>query len=163
MTGWSLINPSYWAGLEIVPLLLWAYWFQGWYINFSSGIFIKEKTAVLYKITLLGAAITLAINLALIPWFGMMGSAAATLASYGVMAFALGIYSKRVMEVNYHLTASFGLMMFCAALVYTEPMLTGWLQTGELTLKGVLILPGLAATAVYTYLLAIRPGKESND
>ncbi len=163
MTGWSLINPSYWAGLEIVPLLLWAYWFQGWYINFSSGIFIKEKTAVLYKITLLGAAITLAINLALIPWFGMMGSAAATLASYGVMAFALGIYSKRVMEVNYHLTASFGLMMFCAALVYTEPLLTGWLQTGELTLKGVLILPGLAATAFYTYLLAIRPSKESND
>jgi O-antigen/teichoic acid export membrane protein len=40
----TLINSRYWAGLEIVPLLLLAYWFHGWYINFSAGIFISEKT-----------------------------------------------------------------------------------------------------------------------
>src|SRR5690625_6119143 len=47
-----IIDSDYWAGLDIVPLLLLAYWFYGWYINFSSGVFIKEKTKVLYKITL---------------------------------------------------------------------------------------------------------------
>lgn len=147
----TLINSEYWLGLEIVPLLLLAYWFQGWYINFSSGIFIKEKTSVLYKITLLGAGITLAVNLVLIPYFGMMGAAAATLASYGVMAFVLGIYSKRVMEVKYHLPASAGLMAFCALLVYTEPAISAWLQVGVLTGKSLLIIPGLIASAVYVW------------
>ncbi|MCH8548694.1 MAG: oligosaccharide flippase family protein, partial [Balneolaceae bacterium] len=82
----SLINEGYWAGLEIVPFLLIAYWFHGWYINFSSGVFIKEKTTVLYKITLMGAVITIIANLLLIPHFGMTGSAAATSLSYGAMA-----------------------------------------------------------------------------
>jgi len=152
----TLINSDYWAGLEIVPLLLLAYWFQGWYINFSSGIFIKEKTAVLYKITLVGAAITLALNLLLIPYIGMMGSAAATLASYGVMAFALGIFSKRVMAVNYNLPLSFGLMVFCAATVYAEPGITEWMQISEMTGKFLMMIPALAATAIYTYLLGIK-------
>lgn len=147
----TLINSQYWPGLEIVPLLLLAYWFQGWYINFSSGIFIKEKTSVLYKITLLGAGITLTVNLALIPFFGMMGSAAATLASYGVMAFVLGTYSKRVMEVKYHLPASAGLMAMCTMIVYAAPAISGWLNVSYVTGCSLLILPGLAVIGGYVY------------
>ncbi|WP_340104109.1 lipopolysaccharide biosynthesis protein [Rhodohalobacter sp. 8-1] len=147
----TLINSEYWPGLEIVPLLLLAYWFQGWYINFSSGIFIKEKTSVLYKITLLGAGITLAVNLALIPYYGMMGSAAATLASYGVMAFVLGIYSKRVMEVNYRIPLNLGLMIFCVILVYTAPLVSAWMNMSYVVASSLLLIPGLAAIGGYIY------------
>ena len=49
----TLINSNYWVGLEIVPLLLLAYWFQGWYINFSSGIFIKKKRQFCTKLRFL--------------------------------------------------------------------------------------------------------------
>lgn len=156
----TLINSEYWLGLEIVPLLLLAYWFQGWYINFSSGIFIKEKTSVLYKITLLGAGITLAVNIVLIPYFGMMGAAIATLASYGVMAFVLGIYSKRVMEVQYHLPASAGLMVVCALLVYVEPTVSAWLQAGALAGKSLLLIPGVLASATYVYTTSILQNDE---
>ncbi len=152
----TIINSSYWEGLEIVPLLLWAYWFQGWYINFSSGIFIKEKTAVLYKITLLGAGITLAVNLVLIPLYGMMGSAAATLASYGVMAFVMGIYSKRVMHVEYHLPASFGLMVLCAAVVYLEPELSAAMGTDSLVPALIACTGGLIATGGYLYYFGFK-------
>ncbi|MEX2362917.1 MAG: oligosaccharide flippase family protein, partial [Balneolaceae bacterium] len=34
-----IVGEDYWVGLSIVPVLLIAYWFQGWYINFSAGIF----------------------------------------------------------------------------------------------------------------------------
>lgn len=152
----TLINSDYWIGLEIVPLLLLAYWFQGWYINFSSGIFIKEKTAVLYKITALGAVITLIINLALIPYFGMMGSAGATLASYGTMAFALGIYSKRVMEVKYYLPVSFGLMVISAMLVYLEPVFSASLQVTDYTGKGLMLMAGITIVGIYTYLFGVK-------
>jgi O-antigen/teichoic acid export membrane protein len=114
----TLIGSDYWLGLEIVPYLLLAYWFHGWYINFSSGVFIKEKTRILYKITLMGAVITIIANLALIPYFGMIGSAVATLLSYGAMATTLGIYSKKIMHVPYRLPESFGLMVIFAALVF---------------------------------------------
>lgn len=147
----TLINSDYWLGLEIVPLLLLAYWFQGWYINFSSGIFIKEKTSVLYKITLLGAGITLATNLALIPYFGMMGSAAATLASYGVMAFVLGVYSKRVMEVKYRMPISFALMVTCTAMVYLAPALSAMLSVDTTTGSWIMLIPGFAVIGLFVY------------
>ena len=147
----TLINSNYWVGLEIVPLLLLAYWFQGWYINFSSGIFIKEKTSVLYKITLMGAGITLAANLALIPYFGMMGSAAATLASYGVMACVLGVYSKRVMEVQYRMPLSFGLMVVCAALVYSAPYLSAVLGVGVTAGSWLMMIPGIFIIVLFVY------------
>ena len=147
----TLINSSYWPGLEIVPLLLLAYWFQGWYINFSSGIFIKEKTSVLYKITLLGAGITLAANLALIPYFGMMGSAAATLASYGVMAVVLGVYSKRVMEVKYRMPLSFALMTVCTALVYAVPTASEIAGVEASTGSALMLIPGFALIGIFIY------------
>lgn len=148
----TLINNQYWAGLEIVPLLLLAYWFQGWYINFSSGVFIKEKTAVLYKITLMGAAITLIVNLLLIPFFGMMGSASATLLSYGTMAIILGIYSKRVMHVPYRLPESFGLMGGLAVVVFAAPLF----GEGILLQKVLPLALGIVGITGYVYMLAER-------
>ena len=146
----TLIGSNYWVGLDIVPYLLLAYWFHGWYINFSSGVFIKEKTRVLYKITLMGAGITIIANLALIPFFGMIGSAAATLLSYSAMAVTLGIYSKKVMDVPYRLPESFGLMAVLAVLVFGEPYIQQWLD-GVMLAKGILLISGVAATALYLW------------
>ena len=81
----------------------------------------------------------------------MMGSAAATLASYGVMAFVLGIYSKRVMEVNYHMPASFGLMGFCAMLVYSTPAVSAWLAVSYVAGSFLLMIPGYLLLLVYYF------------
>ena len=154
--GRTIIDSNYWGGLEIVPFLLLAYWFHGWYINFSSGVFIKEKTRVLYKITLLGAAITIVANLLLIPHFGMTGSAIATLLSYGTMATVLGLYSKKIMEVPYRLPESFGFMGLIAALVFVEPEITDWLGAYWAFSKGIILLIGIIVSISYLKVLTIR-------
>ncbi|MCC5941826.1 MAG: oligosaccharide flippase family protein [Balneolaceae bacterium] len=146
----TLIHSDYWGGLDIVPFLLLAYWFHGWYINFSSGVFIKEKTRIFYKITLMGAVITIIMNLLLIPYLGMVGSAIATMISYGSMATALGLYSKKVMEVPYRLPESFVLMVILAGLVFSEPWFRGFIE-GEFLIKGVILLAGLAVTSLYMW------------
>jgi O-antigen/teichoic acid export membrane protein len=146
----TLIGSDYWLGLDIVPFLLLAYWFHGWYINFSSGVFIKEKTRVLYKITLMGAAITIIANLALIPHFGMTGSAAATLLSYCVMAVTLGIFSQKIMRVPYRLPQSFALMVVLAVLVFSEPVFQNLFE-GDIMSKIVLLVSGLIVTALYLW------------
>lgn len=153
-TNATLIDSSYWGGLEIVPFLLLAYWFHGWYINFSSGVFIKEKTRVFYKITLMGAAITIIANLLLIPVYGMIGSAIATLLSYGAMATTLGIFSKRVMDVPYRLPESFGLMAIIAGLVFVEPWISTMLDMREILLKIIILIAGVTVTYAYVRFIS---------
>jgi O-antigen/teichoic acid export membrane protein len=153
-TSATLIDSNYWSGLEIVPFLLLAYWFHGWYINFSSGVFIKEKTRVFYKITLMGAVITIIANLLLIPVYGMIGSAIATLLSYGAMATTLGIFSKKVMDVPYRLPESFGLMAVIAGLVFAESWFTEMLEGGVVFSKIILLMAGLAVAFAYVKFLA---------
>ncbi|TVR29915.1 MAG: hypothetical protein EA390_08895 [Balneolaceae bacterium] len=152
-TNATLIDSNYWGGLEIVPFLLLAYWFHGWYINFSSGVFIKEKTRVFYKITLLGAFITIVANLLLIPVYGMIGSAVATLLSYGAMATTLGLFSKRVMDVPYRLPESFGLMAVVAGLIFAEPWLTETLNGAVVLAKGLILVLGVVVTGLYLKVL----------
>ncbi len=138
-----IIGQDYWMGLNIVPVLLGAYWFQGWYMNFSAGIFIEEETHILPKITLAGAAITVVANLALIPWFGMMGSAVATLISYASMALLLYHTSSSVYPVSYPMIRAFLTVAFAAALLMIQPLLALWVGS-EWTAALLLLFLGTA-------------------
>ncbi|MCR9131094.1 MAG: polysaccharide biosynthesis C-terminal domain-containing protein [bacterium] len=119
----TLIGEEYWIGLSIVPVLLFAYWFQGWYVNFSAGIFIKNKTKKLAQITLIGALITVIANLILIPFYGIMGSATATLLSYFVMALLIYFYANRAMEIPYKKLQAIGVLAITALAIWAKPFL----------------------------------------
>ncbi|WP_020404265.1 lipopolysaccharide biosynthesis protein [Gracilimonas tropica] len=148
-----LVDAKFWEGLNIVPVLLMAYWFQGWYINFSAGIFISETTKRLPQITLFGAGITIIANLTLIPFFGMMGSATATLISYGAMAMLIYYYSTNAFRVPYKLVSGFGVMLTATATFYLKPYIMGygyneWLVSGTLLILGMLIILGITYRSV---------------
>lgn len=98
-----IINPAYWSGLGIVPIILLAYLFNGMYVNFMAGIYIEKKTSHLPYITGIGAAINVVANLLLIPKYGMLGAAWATLFAYAGMALGLYIVSHRFYPVQYEL------------------------------------------------------------
>tara|TARA_R100000908_G_C3757312_1_gene152226 strand:+ start:903 stop:2369 length:1467 start_codon:yes stop_codon:yes gene_type:complete len=150
-----LVDEKFWEGLGIVPVLLMAYWFQGWYINFSAGIFISESTKRLPQITLIGAGITIVANLVLIPYFGMMGSAFATLASYGFMAMLIYYYSTNAFQVPYKLVSGFGVMLISAGAYYLKPY---FLEIGynEWIVSGLLFLSGMSAVVGLTYYSVLR-------
>lgn len=81
-----LRRPEYLTGLGVVPILLLANLFLGVYYNLSVWFKLTDKT---YYGTYLGAAgamLTIALNFVLIPVFGYLGSAWATLACYFMMA-----------------------------------------------------------------------------
>lgn len=124
-----IIGKDYWMGLHIVPLLLAAYWFQGWYVNFSAGIFIKEETKILPQITLAGAGITVILNLVFIPFFGMMGSALATLASYFVMALLLYRSSQNVYPVDYQMGRGFLMIALAVLCILVQPSVALWISS----------------------------------
>lgn len=140
-----LVGEEYWMGLHIVPVLLGAYWFHGWYMNFSAGIFIEEKTKVLPVITLIGAGITIAANLVLIPYFGMMGSATATLISYATMALLLYYQSIKIYPVDYQLFRAFGMMFLVALCLYFQPYLNYWVA-GEWMSRSIMLIVGIVGS-----------------
>ncbi len=98
-----IINPAYWSGLGIVPIILLGYLFNGMYVNFMAGIYIEKKTSHLPYITGIGAAINVVINLILIPKYGMFGAAWATFFAYAGMAIAIYLVAQHFYPVRYEL------------------------------------------------------------
>ncbi len=101
--GRFIINPAYWSGLGIVPIVLLGYLFNGIYVNLMAGIYIEKKTSHLPYITGIGAAINVAANFLLIPKFGMFGAAWATFLAYAGMALAIYVVSQRFYPVQYEI------------------------------------------------------------
>ncbi|MBP9192452.1 MAG: oligosaccharide flippase family protein [Ignavibacteria bacterium] len=99
--GFHLIGESYWAGLNIVPVILFAYLLNGMYVNFMAGIYIEKKTKYLPLITGLGAVSNVIANFILIPEFSYMGAAISTLISYFVMMIGLYYVSNKYYRINY--------------------------------------------------------------
>jgi len=149
----TIIDSRYWLGLNTVPMLLMAYWFQGWYTNFTAGIFIRERTRILPLITLVGAAITIIANLILVPKFGMMGAAWASVLSYGCMAMLIYTYAQRAWSVPYSMVRSWFIMLCCGGIVgyvMTSPYMNSILY------KAIAVLVGILVTALIVF---IKPTK----
>ena len=99
--GKTIIGPDYWSGVTVVPVILFAYMFNGLYVVFTAGIYIKEKSIYVPLITGAGAVVNIISNFILIPVLGMMGAALSVLASYIVMAAGLYFVTQKFYKINY--------------------------------------------------------------
>ncbi len=99
--NFSLVGKEYWRGLSIIPVVLLAYLFNGFYFNFSAGLFIKEKSFIFPLIMGMGAVSNVAANYLLIPVFDIMGAAISTLISYSLMAIGFYFAANKVFPVSY--------------------------------------------------------------
>jgi O-antigen/teichoic acid export membrane protein len=101
IAGRYLIHPDYWGGLAIVPVVMLAYIFTGWISLLMPGIFIEKKTNYLPLVTGIAAGVNIAANLLLIPPYGILGAAAATLIGYVVYAAGMYRVSQKFYPVRY--------------------------------------------------------------
>jgi len=99
--GKTIIGPLYWSGVTVVPVILFAYLFNGLYVVFTAGIYIKEKSIYVPLITGAGAVVNIISNFILIPIIGMMGAALSVLASYIVMAIGLYFVTQKFYNISY--------------------------------------------------------------
>lgn len=96
-----LIGKDYWGGLEIVPIILLSYLFNGLYMNFIVGVYIEKKTKHLPLVTGLAALTNIVFNLILIPPYNLLGAAYATLLSYIVMAGGMYYLNQKFYPIKY--------------------------------------------------------------
>lgn len=78
-------NEMYWSAMNVVPLIVLANFFLGIYTNLSVWYKLIDKTAVGAIISIIGALLTLILNIALIPLISYTGAAIATIIAYGAM------------------------------------------------------------------------------
>lgn len=90
-----VLDESYWDAMPIVPLIVLASFFLGIYHNLSVWYKVTDRTRFGAYISMIGAVLTIIINLALIQYFSYIASAVATLVAYGTM-MVLSFYFGRM-------------------------------------------------------------------
>ncbi|RKX17138.1 MAG: polysaccharide biosynthesis protein, partial [Candidatus Zixiibacteriota bacterium] len=95
------IGTDYREGLKIVPIILLANLFLGIIYNLSVWYKLTNKTKFGAYIALIGAGITIILNIILIPRIGYMGSAWATFFCYFSMMIISFIWSRRTYKISY--------------------------------------------------------------
>jgi O-antigen/teichoic acid export membrane protein len=120
IADYSLIGSAYWSGLNIVPIILFAYLINGIYVIFSAGIYIEEKSLYVPFIAGSGAVLNIGANILLIPVIGIYGAALATLAAYLIMAIGYYGVTQKFYHINYEWDKLFKIFigLFITAILY---------------------------------------------
>jgi O-antigen/teichoic acid export membrane protein len=93
--GKPIIGPAYQAGAAVIPPVMFAYLLAGIAEALMAHVYLRGRSWVVTVAAVLSAGVHIGGNYLLIPRFGMMGAAYATVIGYAALAGILGGYAKR--------------------------------------------------------------------
>ena len=96
-----LTQPAFYEGESVVAPLAFGGVAYAAYIVMAIGVGRAKRTQFNWVITGFAALVNVALNLILIPPYGIMGAAVATVAAYAVMFLGMTWYAQRVFPVPY--------------------------------------------------------------
>lgn len=102
------VGAPYREGLTVVPVLLLANLLLGVYVNLSIWYKLTDRTLLGAAVSLIGALVTVAMLLWLVPRHGYQGAAWAHLACYSVMVLLSYLLGRRFYPVPYDLKRVLG-------------------------------------------------------
>lgn len=115
------ISPRYFSGLKVVPIIMMGELFFGIFFNLSLWYKLTDKTIWGMWFSLLGLAITVTLNVILVPRYGYMGCAWAAFACYGVMMLTSYFVGRAKHPIGYP-TGRIGTYFLLAAVFYAVGM-----------------------------------------
>ena len=102
-----IINPSYWQGLRVVPIIMAAEIFMGIYFNLSFWYKLNDETYWGAVFSFIGCFILFAVNIIFVPKYGYMACAWASLSGYFTSMILSYFIGQRRNAINYDLKAIF--------------------------------------------------------
>jgi len=112
-----LRSPKYLEGLDIVPWLLGGGLFLGIYYNLSVWYKLTDQTIYGAYINIIGALLTIILNIWLIPKIGYIGSAITTFLVYGTMMVISYLYSRKYYPVPYQVVRGLFYLVLAGGLI----------------------------------------------
>ena len=137
------IGEEYREGLGVVPILLMANLFLGIYVNLSIWYKLTDRTGWGAWVSIFGAGLTVVMNVALIPKYGYVGSAWATLACYASMVVLSWGIGRYFYPVPYPVMRIGGYLVLSVGLTWVQPIIElRWgisaMMAGALLMSGYL-------------------------
>ncbi len=111
------ISPRYFEGLKVVPVIMLAELFFGIFFNLSLWYKLTDKTVWGMYFSLMGLAITIVMNIVLVPRFGYMGCAWAALCCYTTMMVVSYFVGRAKYPIGYDIRR-LGVYFVIAAALY---------------------------------------------
>lgn len=96
------VGPAFRTGLVIVPIVLAAKLFLGIFYNLSVWYKLTNKTLYGAVIAILGAVVTIGLNVVLIPKYGYIGAAWANFTCYLTMMIVSYFWGRKIYPVPYN-------------------------------------------------------------
>lgn len=96
-----LVAPAFRQAYTLVPLVAAAYMLKGCYLILLPGVYYAEKLHFQSGIEWAAAVLNVGLNLVLIPVWGILGPAVATLASYLCLCVLAWLVNRRFLPVDY--------------------------------------------------------------
>lgn len=111
-----ILGPQYRIGLAVIPVVLITYLVQGVVYNLSLWYKLVDKTVYGALFSVVGFAITFAVNVIFVPVYSYWACAYASLASYVVMALLSYFIGQRYYKVDYPIKSIAIYCLLCAVL-----------------------------------------------
>ena len=134
------IDPKYWEGLKVVPILLLANMSLGIYYNLSIWYKLTNKTIAGATITLVGTAITILINYLFIPKYSYVASAWATFLCYFSMMLISYLWGQKEYYVPYATKKLAAYIIIALLLFFLHSWITGLYSNTIFSLAFALVL-----------------------
>jgi O-antigen/teichoic acid export membrane protein len=143
-----IVDSKYHSGLNVVPIILMANLFLGIYYTLSLWYKLTDKTRFGAYFAIVGASISLILNILLIPKFGYTASAWAMLICFMVMVVLSYIFGQKYFPVNYPL-GRIALYFLAAMLIYFISVLLDFTPSARMySIHTLLIIAFLVLTFI---------------
>jgi O-antigen/teichoic acid export membrane protein len=110
--------PAYHATVPIIPVIALSTAFSGIYVILSIGVSIQRRPWLAVLFTTISALLNVGLNIVLIPVYGAMGAAVATLFAYVIFAAVAHLVSQRLYPVPFEIGLLFlSLLVGCVLFV----------------------------------------------
>ena len=121
----SKTNPDYWNAFTIVPVISLAIFFGMLRDVSLTGINITKKTGVNARSIVFVSALNIGLNLLLIPRYGYLGAAIATLISQFLYFILIYYFAQRYYRINYEIgkvikILAAGIVIYCLSVLTND-------------------------------------------
>jgi O-antigen/teichoic acid export membrane protein len=156
----EFIGHEYHEGLKVVPILLLANVCLGIYYNLSIWYKLADQTGKGALISIGGAVITIVLNLLLVPVYGYVGAAWATLFCYLSMMVAGYIMGRYYYPIPYHISRAGAIAGSALTIYFIHLVLFG---NGASWISNFMVAPVLLAAFAGFFVIRLRQHSSSTD
>ncbi len=97
----TFFGEEFWSSMQVVPIILLGYYFFGLYVLQLPGVFMTKKTKWVPLFRGTGAALTILVNILLIPIFGIVGAASAKAIAFFGMSLSIFLFNQKHYPIPY--------------------------------------------------------------